>query len=317
MKNRVLSVIILNIVIWRFAVAQTINIHTQSGVNKFDLSDIDSITFTTSGAPPDTIPDPVPTTGHFLCWTDDNDFDYELTLVRLNGDDGSITRIGGKNNFPAMTYTNDGTLYGISEQLHIINPADGSTVKIGTFTYEGEDMLMSGAAYSPTGTLYVKENMSPNRVFTVNPDDASITYVGTPTEQIWDLEFSLSGVLYAAFAQFFILDAASMATVKTVGWTGYFLQPMSLGEDGHLYSIDHRSIKLLKVNPTTGKATVLTETQSNGLQSLVVEREPSLAAQARFTGARKKYGLAPEPSMEYLLDIGRRVKQAKEAFYGR
>jgi hypothetical protein len=67
--------------------------------------------------------------GNFLSWTGSDDTDHYFTLVLVNGMTGSVTNIGGDNYFPAMAYAPDGTLYGISRELHVIDPATGSTGK--------------------------------------------------------------------------------------------------------------------------------------------------------------------------------------------
>ncbi|MBN2000613.1 hypothetical protein JW935_23900 [candidate division KSB1 bacterium] len=316
MKKMILFLVLSNFFISKYVSAQTMIIQTKNGTEQFDLSDIVSITFTLTDSPVDTVPDPpdsVGTTGDFLSWTGINDNKHYLTLVRVDGEDGSVTGIGGSNNFPAMAYDNDGVLYGISDELHIINTTNGSTVQIGKFVYEGEDMLMSGAAFSPTGTLYVKENASPKRIFTVNLENASLTYIGIPPSLIWDIEFSSSGTLYAAFAQLYILDPYNMSAVRTVGWTGYFIEPLTLGEDGVMFSLDHQSTTIFSVDITTGKATPILTPGSNGLKSLVVERIPTMTARSRLSEAIKKYGLAPVPSTTHLLDIEKEILFEKNA----
>ncbi len=158
-------------------------------------------------------------TGDFLSWTGSDDVNHFFTLVRVNGKTGDVTTIGGADFFTAMAYAPDGKLYGISDELHIIDPATGSTVMLGTFQYGASTLLMHGAAFSPLGTLYVADNSFPSRVFTVNLSNAALTYVGTPTALIWDLEFASNGTLYGAFADLFTLRASDMTTVYTVGST--------------------------------------------------------------------------------------------------
>ena len=105
-------------------------------------------------------------TGSFLAWTGVDSL-YQFTLVRVNGQTGSVTRIGGTDFFPALAYGPNGTLYGISGSLKIVNPVTGATALVGNFSHQGQPVLINAATFSPSGTLYVMDNAS-RRVFTVN-----------------------------------------------------------------------------------------------------------------------------------------------------
>ena len=54
---------------------------------------------------------------------------------------------------------------------------------MGEFLLQGSSssILMSGAEFSPSGTLYVTENGGSHRGFTVNLSSGALTYIGTPT----------------------------------------------------------------------------------------------------------------------------------------
>jgi hypothetical protein len=290
--------------------SQTMYIHTNDGVYEFDLSYVDRITFSMDGT------EPLP--GDFLSWTGSSDPNHEFTLVRVHGTDGTVTNIGGFDYFPAMAYGNDGTLYGISNELHIINPANGSTVKIGSLTYFGSEILMCGAAFSPYGQLYVLENTSPKRVFTVNLQNGNLTYVGMPDALIRGIVFASNGTLYGVFADLFTLDPSDMSTLTTVGDTGYFLDPLTFDTQGVLFSMDNfPSTAIFSVNTNTGAANPVISVGSDGLQSLVCERQATPLAIDRMDKAVSTQGLAPRPSEERLLELEAAVKAARASHMNR
>jgi len=290
--------------------SQTMYIHTNDGVYQFDLSYVDRITFSMDGT------EPLP--GDFLSWTGSSDPDHYFTLVRVHGTDGTVSTIGGFNFFTAMAYRNDGTLYGISDELHIINPADGSTVSIGSLTYYGSEILMCGAAFSPSGTLYVLENESPKRVFTVNLLNGDLTYVGYPDALIRGIVFASNGTLYGVFADLFILDPSDMSTLTTIGSTGDYLSPLTFDAQGVLFSMDtYPSTSIFSVSTSTGAATPVTSVGSGGLRSLVCERQATPLAIDRMDKAVGTRGLASRPSEERLLALEAAVKAARASHIDR
>ncbi|OGU57270.1 MAG: hypothetical protein A2V66_11275 [Ignavibacteria bacterium RBG_13_36_8] len=210
--------------------------------------------------------------GDFLAWTGSDDPYHYFSLVRVNKQNGMVTNIGGNDFFTAMAYSPNGTLYGIASGLHIINPENGSTIKIGDFQYNNQNyMLMSGASFSPNGTLFVMAIS--DSVFTVNLSDASLTYVGKVTDTIWDIEFSSSGTLYASFANLFVLDPYSMTTLSTLSRYGYYISSISFDLSGNLFGIDiFPSTYIYSININTGNASTLVQTQSDGLVAIVAER---------------------------------------------
>ena len=304
--NTVLSIVFIPCIL----LGQTMNIHTQSGVHQFNLSEIDRITFSVDG--------PAPLSGDFLSWTGSSDPDHYFTLVRVDGTDGTVTNIGGFDYFPVMAYRNDGTLYGICDELHIINPANGSTVKIGSLQYLGNNIQMSGAAFSPGGVLYVLELESPERAFTVDLTDGDLTYVGTPTASIWGIEFAANGTLYGVFGNLYTLDPSDMSTLTTIGSTGYYLDPLEFNEQGVLFSMDtFPSTSIFSVNTNTGAATPVISVGSDGLRSLVYERQATPLAIDRMDKAVGTRGFAPRPSEERLLALEAAVKAARASHVDR
>jgi len=309
MKKRFLTVLWM-VFIPCVLLSQTMYIHTNEGVYTFDLSYVDRITFSMDGTEP--------SSGDFLSWTGSSDPNHEFTLVRVNGTDGTVTTIGGFDFFPAMAYKNDGTLYGISDELHIINPANGSTVKIGSLTYFGSEILMCGAAFSPSGQLYVLENESPKRVFTVNLLNGDLTYVGMPDALIRGIVFASDGTLYGVFADLFTLDPSDMSTLTTVGDTGYYLGPLTFDAQGVLFSMDtYPSTAIFSVDTESGSAYPVISVGSGGLRSLVCERQATPLAISRLDKAVSTHGVAPRPSEERLLALEAAVKAARASHMDR
>jgi hypothetical protein len=178
-------------------------------------------------------------TGNFLAWTGTDDAAHYFKLVRVNGQTGVVTNIGGNDFFTDLEYSSNGTLYGISNELCIINPTSGSTVTVGDFhTSTQSYILMGGGAMSPNGTLYVKDNGS-DTVYTVNLSNGALTKVGIETALMIDMEFVPNGTLYAGFASLYTLNPATMATLSTIGNLGVYISGMASGIGGTLFGIDH------------------------------------------------------------------------------
>jgi hypothetical protein len=247
--------------------------------------------------------------GNFLSWTGSDDTDHYFTLVLVNGMTGSVTNIGGDNYFPAMAYAPDGTLYGISRELHVIDPATGSTVKFGTFLDGATSVLMHGAAFSPGGTLYVVETAIPSRVFSVNLSTAALTYIGTPTALIWDLEFAADGTLYAAFADLFTLNATNMTTLSTKGRMGHYVSPLTSDGAGTLFGMNiFPSTTISSLSPTTRSSSPVVPTGSAGLYSLVVQGSSAVTSISAFRKAAAIHGLSSPRSLEDLLNDESEIK---------
>jgi hypothetical protein len=57
-------------------------------------------------------------TGNFLAWTGSDDASHFFTLVRVNGQTGSVETIGGSGFFTGLAYGADGRLYGVSNNMY-------------------------------------------------------------------------------------------------------------------------------------------------------------------------------------------------------
>lgn len=246
-------------------------------------------------------------TGNFLSWTGSDDSDHQFKLVRVDGNTGAITDIGGAGFFTVIQYAPDGTLYGISDGLYIIDPSDGSTVKVGDFQYGGSSILMNGAAFSPDGTLYVAKL---SEVFKVNLKTAALTNIGALTAVIWDLEFAPDATLYGAFADLFVLNMDDMSAIAKVGSIGTGISPMTFGMNGTLFGMDiFPSTHIYTISRDSGAATMLLKTGSTSLVSFVAERV-SPAAAAAAAAAKRVYRepVNDAPSVEVLLAKEREIK---------
>jgi hypothetical protein len=211
-----------------------------------------------------------------LSWTGSDDPSHYFTLVRVNGQTGTVTTIGGFDFFTGLAYGPDGILYGVSNDLNIINPANGATTKIGDLTYSGSTIIMSEATFSPDGRLFVIENGG-DRVFTVDLTTGELTLVGTinPLIIAMSLEFSSSGTLYTSFVNLYTLNASYMTTISTVGSTGgVYISKLASGSDGILFGKDtYPTTNIYSLNQSTGLATVVTPVSSISLGSFVAEQK--------------------------------------------
>jgi hypothetical protein len=288
--------------------AVSMTVHAKDGTTAdFQLSQIDSITFSTSPTPPAGF------TGNFLAWTGSDDSAHYFTLVRVDGQNGTVTNIGGSDYFNCLEYAPNGTLYGIGTDLHIINPVNGSTTKIGDFHYGSQDFIpMKGAAFSADGTLYVLA--SSDSAFTVNLSNAALTYVGKPSALVWDLEFAPNGTLYGAFGDLFTLSASDLSTITEIGPTGAYVSVLTLGNEGILFAMDiFPSTNIYSLNLSTGLATSITGLGSSGLRSLVAERTNASQKIAESHIAVKVDRFAAKRTNEELLDLERADRQSHSA----
>ena len=156
-----------------------------------------------------------------------------------------------------MRYGLNGKLYGISDGLYIINPANGATTKVGDFNYQGMTLiLMCSAAVSPIGSLYVLENAQPARLFAVNLSTAALTLMGTCVESIVDIDFSPGGTLYGIFAELCILNPSTAIKISTVNsLMAEWVVKMSFGSGGTLYGVNLSDNTLYSISTTTGSLT--------------------------------------------------------------
>ena len=257
-------------------------------------------------------------TGDFLSWTGSDDTSHYFTLVRVNGQTGSVTTIGGFDFFTGLAYGPDGKLYGVSNKLCIINPANGTTSKVGNLISQGTvtPILMTEAAFAPDGRLFVAENASPRRVFTVDLLTGGLTLVGTQdTATIArGIEFSANGTLYVSFADLYTLNPIDGSTVSKLGSTGgVYISNLALGSDEIMFGKDiFPSTHIYSLSLTTGTAEIVTAVTSTGLISLVAERATQFAA-ASLQNVDIRMATASFTSVESLLSMENEIKKTQLA----
>ena len=209
-------------------------------------------------------------TGNFLAWTGPSVINpkYPFELIRINGTTGLITAIGGQDNFNGLVYGLNGELYGISDHLAIINPATGATSNPVNLTYNGgSPILMCAASISPSGQLYVLEDVSPGRIFEVNMATGALTLVGTAPGLAKTIGFGHDGTLYAGFNELYKLNILNTFSVKDLGSLGFSplvcIIALSPGAGGILYAMDFQGTCIYSINPTVPSATVVANVGGN------------------------------------------------------
>jgi hypothetical protein len=250
-------------------------------------------------------------TGNFLSWTGSSDASHFFTLVRVEGQTGTVTTIGGSGFFTGLAYGPDGKLYGVADALYVINPTNGATTRIGNLMYQGSQILMKEASFSPDGRLFVLENDG-DRVFTVDLATGDLTLVGTvdATALANGFEFSDTGTLYTSFASLSILDASDVSTVSTLGSTGgVYISKLAFGRGGLLYGMDvFNSTHIYSLDLNSGQATAVTPVSSNGLASLVAERTPSVDPTAFAQSTPVYRPTAKSQDIEHFLNLEKTLK---------
>jgi hypothetical protein len=196
-------------------------------------------------------------------------------IVRINGQTGIITDLFPSPNFIlAFTYGEDGTLYGIGKSLYIINLQNGTFTEVGKFKYNNETILMTTAAISNDGVLYVVENPLPKRVFKVNLSTAALTYVGNHPDG-WNLAFAPDGTLYGGAFQLYSIDKSNMSVIKKIGDYGAFMpNGLSFGKDGILYGCKDSGSgsSIYSIDLNTGKLSKCVQYNSISIRGLTAER---------------------------------------------
>ena len=212
-------------------------------------------------------------TGDFLAWTGPAAINpsYPFELIRINGKTGAITAIGGQDNFNGLSYGPNGELYGISDHLAIINPATGATSNHVNLTYKGgSPILMCAASCSPSGQIYVLEDVSPGRIFSVNTTSGALTLVGTAPALAQTIGFGYDGTLYSGFNELYTLNILNTFSVKDIGSLGFSplvcVMALSSGAGGFLYAMDFQGACIYSINPTVPSATIVANVGGNAPQ---------------------------------------------------
>jgi hypothetical protein len=256
---------------------------------------------------PDATPTPGPVTAPppdrpFLGWTgsDETDRGASFKLVRISTA-GVPTVVGGDDYLTALLYGPDGTLYGVSNHLVVVDPTTGRTSHERDLTYgDLSRILMMEAAFSPSGVLYVASNSGERDVFTVEIATGALTHVGKLPCLSRGLEFSPDGALFAGFAELFRVSLPSLSCTSA-GRLGLYVSQLSVDRSGQMWGMDvFPSTGIFAVD--TGSAVVekAVSLPITNVSSVVQESRTGAVATAAFEREARQFGLAPVQSLEEL-----------------
>jgi hypothetical protein len=256
---------------------------------------------------PDATPTPGPATapprdGAFLGWTgsDEGDRGFSFKLVRISTA-GMPTVVGGDDYLTALLYGADGTLYGVSNHLVVVDPATGRTSHERDLTYGAlSRILMMEAAFSPGGVLYVASNSAERDVFTVELATGALTPVGKLPCLARGLEFSPDGTLFAGFAELFSVSLPSLSCTSA-GRLGLYVSQLSGNRTGQMWGMDiFPSTGIFAVDTGSAVAEKAVPLQITNVSSFVPESRTAAVASAAFEREVRQFGIAPVQSLEEL-----------------
>ena len=260
-----------------------------------------------SSGGPDATPTPGPMTAPpldrpFLGWTgtDPGDPARSFKLVRISTA-GVPTVVGGDDYLTALLYGADGTLYGISNHLVIVDPASGWTSHERDLTYAGSArMLMTEAAFSPSGVLYVASNSVEPDVYTVELATGALTLVGKLPCLARGLEFSHDGTLFAGFAEIFRVSLP-LLSCTSVGRLGLYVSQLSGNGSGQMWGMDiFPSTGIFAVDTGSAVAEKAVSLHITNVSSFVQESQRAAVAAAAFEREVAQFGIAPVRSLKEL-----------------
>jgi hypothetical protein len=256
---------------------------------------------------PDATQTPGPTTAPplerpFLGWTgsDEGDPGFSFKLVRISTA-GVPTVVGGDDYLTALLYGADGTLYGVSNHLVVVDPASGRTSHERDLTYGGSArILMMEAAFSPSGVLYVASNSVEPDVYTVELATGDLTLVGKLPCLARGLEFSPDGTLFAGFAELFRVSLPSLSCTSA-GRLGLYVSQLLGNRSGQMWGMDiFPSTGIFAVDTGSAFAEKAVSLQITNVSSLVQESQTAAVAAAAFEREAGQFGIAPVQSLEEL-----------------
>jgi len=256
---------------------------------------------------PDATPTTAPATAPlpdrpFLGWTgsDEGNRGFSFKLVRVSTA-GVPTVVGGDDYLTALLYGPDGTLYGVSNHLVVVDPATGRTSHERDLTYGAlSRILMMEAAFSPSGVLYVAANSGERDVFTVELATGALTPVGKLPCLARGLEFSPDGTLFAGFAELFSVSLPSLSCTSA-GRLGLYVSQLSGNRAGQMWGMDiFPSTGIYTVDTGSGIAEKAVSLPITNVSSFVQESRTAAVATAAFEREARQFGIAPVQSLEEL-----------------
>jgi hypothetical protein len=222
---------------------------------------------------------------NYLCWTGSNDSLRSFKLLRMNGTTGTVSVVGGTGFYTQLVYGPDSTLYGVGSDLAKIDPMTGAEIVVGHFRSIDtiKYALMSGAAFSPSGVLYVSENGGKGRIFSVDTATAIITLVCTPTRTSRDFTFAPWGSIYAISSDLLLLNPADFTVHNIIGPCRGGAGAQFFTAAGVLMNNDcFPSTRLWSVDLLTGTLTQVLTPGSKGVVAMVEEKVPPALARKAF-----------------------------------
>lgn len=141
----------------------------------------------------------------------------------------------------------NGILYGLGDpltprgaQLYTLDPGYGTAIasKGIPFVWEGFEITMSGAAFSPSGRLYVVEESGAHRLFVANLFSGQVTVVGTPYPELDTIAFSPDGVLYGLDSTWLYRIDPNSGSATYVAEVPVQLTSMTFSSQGVLYAVE-------------------------------------------------------------------------------
>ena len=256
---------------------------------------------------PDATPTTAPATAPlpdrpFLGWTgsDEGNRGFSFKLVRVSTA-GVPTVVGGDDYLTALLFGPDGTLYGVSNHLVVVDPATGRTSHERDLTYGAlSRILMMEAAFSPSGVLYVTANSGERDVFTVELATGALTPVGKLPCLARGLEFSPDGTLFAGFAELFSVSLPSLSCTSA-GRLGLYVSQLSGNRAGQMWGMDiFPSTGIYTVDTGSGIAEKAVSLPITNVSSFVQESRTAAVATAAFEREARQFGIAPVQSLEEL-----------------
>jgi len=256
---------------------------------------------------PDATPTTAPATAPlpdrpFLGWTgsDEGNRGFSFKLVRISTA-GVPTVVGGDDYLTALLYGPDGTLYGVSNHLVVVDPATGRTSHERDLTSgDSSRILMMEAAFSPSGVLYVASNSGERDVFTVELATGALTPVGKLPCLARGLEFSPDGTLFAGFAELFSVSLPSLSCTSA-GRLGLYVSQLSGNRAGQMWGMDiFPSTGIYTVDTGSGIAEKAVSLPITNVSSFVQESRTAAVATAAFEREARQFGIAPVQSLEEL-----------------
>lgn len=186
-----------------------------------------------------------------------------FSLVELGTDPPTETPIGKANYNPGLDTDPNGTLYGASDNLRIINPSDGSYIRVGSIdSLQKTGMLMRSISFAPDGRLYGID-LGSGDLYEIDPETAWATWICEMPVYVWGIDFAPDGTLYGAGWQLFILEIDSpTCQVVEVGdlHVSLLLNDIDVAPDGFVYAVNYDSGTVHKIDP-----------KSDAGESLIVE----------------------------------------------